>query len=1009
MKPVVCLRLVGIVFACFMGHNGVAQKQTFGLMHRLSQNTGLSENTTAYLYKDSRGFVWISSIDGLNRFDGIHVKVYKPNNQKNALYGHNIQSRFFENKKNGDLWFCTYEAINRYRRETDDFEYFQITNTATGEKYKSDYYAFYNDETQDSLWVKVGSEMYRFHTESHKQDKITKDIRCQKAIILKNAAGGVKRILSFDRGLDEINIGVPDKWCKKGLFMQANGQPRFFIFDIFVENDSIYWLATEKGLGHYNRFKQTLEMDERMGATHTLLWDEEKKSLLVSTNTGGILSYDINKKTYTRVFELHTETHPSFKNANYFYADAQGTWWFGVSGQGVGYLHSRKSKFDSYFSTQIKGTSFRNFFEDETGNTWLATTADGFTLFDSLNQKTKHYTIAPNKPKTHADNQILYAFSDNTGCIWAATMSGLARKTKQQTHFKIFNLPTQSIVVLYFCQLKDGRILCGNYYNGIYELKNPYTDSPNLVPFEDFLNYGKPVDFIYQDEDGNLYVSKNEESLLVYQYNNKKFQKIAELPIKGRVCGMLDDSKNKNIVWIGNSFGLIKLNKKKFEIEAVFNEEKGLPNQYIKALISDKDNRLWLNTNKGIISFNPQDSSAHTFTLADGLLAEQGMNYAFFKNKKGYYWFTNIGGVQGFDPTKLKFIGTKPQIKMTNIRINDSLRVFPFNISETQELPPLSYKDNTVTFEFVAMEYSDPTANKIKFKLEGYDKSWINCQNTEGVARYPKLPSGTYHFHIIAANSDEQWLSEQEASIFTITITPPFWERWWFRLFALALLGFSVWSIVHAYTKRKLREQALVLEKEKAILEKENIVLEKENIVLETDKKLLEKEKEKEKALQHERDRIAAEMHDDLGVGLSTIKIISEQLQEMPTITTQKTTLKKVEKITAQSFDLIEKMAIIIWAMNSRNDSLHQLIMKMRTEAHDWLEASNIACVFPVPHQLFDNYDMQKILIDGRKRQNVFLVFKEAIHNIIKHSEAQQTHIHIFFDHNILKIMIRQW
>jgi ligand-binding sensor domain-containing protein len=225
--------------------------------HQISTSEGLSERNNAWVFQDSRGFVWISSIDGLNKFDGHQMKVYRSNfSNPDALHGQNIQSSMFE-APNGDLWFSTYEAINVYQVKTDCFSHVQLTNPVNGEKLIDNYHVFHLDKS-GQLWIamkmKGETHIFTYHIKTGKT-QFWGTTQGNRALALEEN-GAVKSVLSWIYNSDIKSLQMLDcsqRESKQIQFVQITQLKEAKIRQIIADTAGMLWMTTSKGLVHFGQ------------------------------------------------------------------------------------------------------------------------------------------------------------------------------------------------------------------------------------------------------------------------------------------------------------------------------------------------------------------------------------------------------------------------------------------------------------------------------------------------------------------------------------------------------------------------------------------------------------------------------------------------------------------------------------------------------------------------------------------------------------------------------------
>jgi signal transduction histidine kinase len=242
--------------------------------------------------------------------------------------------------------------------------------------------------------------------------------------------------------------------------------------------------------------------------------------------------------------------------------------------------------------------------------------------------------------------------------------------------------------------------------------------------------------------------------------------------------------------------------------------------------------------------------------------------------------------------------------------------------------------------------------------LDSYDDKWIRSA-TSHYTRYSKIPPGIYHFKLRVIDARGK-ISPFQKSI-EIEIRKAFWQTTLFKILAAIILGILVWLLIKGYLASRIRKH--------------------------------QREFEKQQAIEKERTRIATDMHDDLGAGLSRIKFLSETIGLKMQL--QQPIEEEISSIAGYSNEMISKMGEIVWALNEKNDSLSDLLSYARSYAVEYLLQNSIACQVNAPS------DFPSIFVSGEFRRNIYLTVKEALHNIVKHAQANKVIIDIFIDKNL--------
>jgi signal transduction histidine kinase len=307
---------------------------------------------------------------------------------------------------------------------------------------------------------------------------------------------------------------------------------------------------------------------------------------------------------------------------------------------------------------------------------------------------------------------------------------------------------------------------------------------------------------------------------------------------------------------------------------------------------------------------------------------------AALKSSTGDFYFGGISGFNVFRPERLK-----ADTVSANLVIN-SLKVFDKEHALKEDRLELEHFENYLTIQFAAIEFSSPEKIRYSYKLEGFDRHWIDA-GEKRYAHYTNLDPGTYVFHVKAANADGYWTKRDTTVSFVIS--PPFWKTWWFVASAVLVCAFIAYSMHRYRLSQSLRVERL-------------------------------------------RNKIASDLHDEVGSSLTRISIYSDLLRSGTEEEQGKTYLKSISEM---SREIVSTMSDIVWSIDNRNDSTGSLMIRMKDFANEVLQARNIEMTFVIK-----GVDENKNL-DPALKQNIYLIFKESINNIVKHAQAQKVSIAI--------------
>lgn len=415
---------------------------------------------------------------------------------------------------------------------------------------------------------------------------------------------------------------------------------------------------------------------------------------------------------------------------------------------------------------------------------------------------------------------------------------------------------------------------------------------------------------------------------------------------------------NNNNVWIGTRYeGIYQYEVKDDQLIPVahYTTQHGLTDNFVLSLTHDGNNTIWAGTQTGIDKIYRKNGRYIFGNVSKSNNFFQTINRIAVSSDNTVWGLTIEGLLKVSEPDPYATKASPPPLLLTSLEINnrpyrDSARTF-------------SYNQNNFSFSVAAPSFIDERSIQYSYLLLGSGiKTWSIPSNNASF-NFINLSPGDY---ILKVRSDfpEMIYPPQEMS-YSFSIRPPWWQTWWFRVLIVASMMAVTALLVRSYIRRKLEKQRMKLERKQAI--------------------------------EKERTRIATDMHDELGAGLSRIKFLSETIGIKKQ--KQEAVEEDIDKIRQYSHEMIDKMGEIVWALNEKNDSLSDLLAYTRVYAVQYLSENGIACIVDTPTQFASKF------ISGEFRRNVYLTVKEALHNIVKHSQARQVNIHIKTGNELIVII----
>jgi ligand-binding sensor domain-containing protein/two-component sensor histidine kinase len=949
----------------------------------LSIEHGLSQITVHSILQDSKGFLWFGTEDGLNRYDGYSFIVYRYDpSDSNSISDNFIWSMFEDSEKN--LWIGTNSGgLNKYSYSSNSFT--NYNNDIVGE---SNNIRVIFENSNNDLWVGTNnSGLYKFDKVGNSFNKTTIDgednfsIRAicedqygilwigtnenglytydettKNTVHFNSSRGSELRISSnsvWSLKCDKDNniwigtynggLNKYDRKREKIIKFLSDGSNKTIINNnvtsILLDDSNNPWICTEGGLsiydqknGEFNNFKHSLS-DLRSLSNNFLRFITKDKSNLIWIGTvgGGINKLNLHKKF--NQFN-HNPTDKNSLSHNMIRAieeDSKGNVWIGTLGSGINRYDKQKNKIDRFNSKNINLSEdvVTSILEDRNNNLWVGTWGGGLNKIQFVNnstdydvKKTDRFEFNSNDHGSISSNIVQDIYEDSKGILWFGTENGLDRLNTKTNIFEHFKYDPNNDQ-----SVSDNRIQS----NCIIEDKFGYL----------WVGTWKGLNRIHISSD----VDSEEEIQITRFYKN---------------CGLSDNriisifEENNNIqsdtitIWVGTiGGGLNKLvlntdkGKLKNYLIENYTEKDGLPSNVIYGILGDEENNLWLSTNNGISKFNPEKELFRNYDIKDGLQSNQFFWGAFHKTRDGELYFGGINGFNSFYPNKLVENKNIPPLYITKCTIETTDGYSILTLDNVEEIInrkiEMPYDSYNIKFEFTALDLTTPSKNQYKYKLENYDDKWI-MSNYLNTTNYTNVSDGDYKFQVLGSNNDGLW--NNTGAYFEIVIRTPFWKTWWFILLAISVIS----SLVAYY-----------------------IITQIKNIL----------------SVERLRTKLAADLHDNIGSSLTEISILSE------VITTRLKTedadvIKNLDKISAKSRKLIDKMSDIVWLVNPQRDSLYDLILRLQDTYSDLLSDTEIS------FRCENLKSLEKVSLSMEHRQHLFLIFKEAINNSITHSKCAE-------------------
>lgn len=817
----------------------LASLMTFGQRIPISQNLkfdhidtqdGLSQMNVTCIFQENRGFIWIGTDDGLNRYDGYQFITYHHNpKDSNSISSNSISD--IKQDQQGDLWVATRGGLNKLDLKTGLITRY-MHDAADPNSISSDRLNKITLDADGNLWIgtdvagldyldtKGNIFKHYIHSETEKgsisQDNIrTVYIDSKHRLWVGTYSEGLNL---FDKQNNSF-IRLPDLKAKS-------------VRSIFEDSGRRLWIGCtqEEGLFLFNptnttftQFKHDDRIDGSISSGAILsLNEDERGNLWAGIENSGLTIFDHSTAKFRP--QVHDEVDRHSLNGNSIYAickDRLGNMWLGAYNAGISLFKRNTRSFVHHRHNSTPASISNNFvwdiLEDRDKNIWVATDGGGVNKLDAITGKVTNY----NQSNGLSGNHVLILEEDDDGDIWMGTWGNaitvFSPGKNKFTHIKHDPNNPNSIAganIFALARGKKNKMWIGAMDGGLtcYDKTTNTFTRFKFVPDDPKTISSQSIFSLLEDKTGNLWIGTSDNGLNFMDGKTKVFTRYPHAknttgPGDAGVPDVFEDHAGD--IWISTFNGLNRFDplSKTF---TRYTTDQGLPSNIINAVREDENNTIWISTNLGLSAYDPVNDKFKNYTTEDGLQDNEFKPHSALKASDGRLYFGGIRGFNEFTPAGIvKPTGFSP-VLITSFRIFNR----PFvpedqNISDLQNLT-LSNRQTFFSIDYAALDYTSANRKKYAYMLEGFDKEW-NYVDSKNNASYTNVPAGEYMFKVKYQNSTGAW--SPEYSKLQITVTPPFWLTWWF----ITLGVLSAAGCIYAYIT--IRTHAI--KRQKNILEVE--------------------------------------------------------------------------------------------------------------------------------------------------------------------------------------------
>jgi signal transduction histidine kinase/ligand-binding sensor domain-containing protein/DNA-binding response OmpR family regulator len=889
------------VFLLAISFELVAQNQLLHFDH-LGTADGLSELNPNSILQDRRGFIWIATNDGLNRYDGYKFKIFRNDVKDTTSIGNNYIQDIKEDK-DGNIWVATVGGgLNKYDRKTNRFKRY-IHNEKDSKSISSNFVSKIVIEASGEIWA---------GTQQNGLDLFDpKTGNCLHYVNIKNDPKSISEnqiATVYDDSQNNIWIGT----INKGLSLFDRKNNSFINFKhlendkasisgnkitvIFEDSKQQLWIGTqEAGLNLYNKSTGTFKhfINDRRNSNSLVhntiqnIAEDDDHNLWIGTENGGLSIYNPFKNQFFSYF--HDDVDNSSLNGNsidVILKDSAGNMWIGVFGGGINLYRKSKNAFIHYKHSSLPNSLSNDFvlgfFEDDHNNIWIGTDGGGLNMYSLKSGNFTTYKHQDSNKNSIAGDNVLEIKEDDHKNLWIGTwgngVSIMNPKTRTFRSFKHNPSDPSSLSgdnIYAIAQTPDKKIWLGTFGDGL-DLYQPATntfihhrynstDSKSLS--------GDRINTLLSDRNGNLWIGTDDAGLDLYNPGTNSFTHFKHHDnlnslSDNTVSDLYEDNEGK--IWICTLAGL-NIFDPLTQHFTVFKTKEGLSHDNTEAILEDNNGHFWITTNNGLSMYDPKTNKFKNFTTGNGLQADEFKQHAAIKSRTGALYIGGVNGFNSFFPDQIYRAPYNAPLVLTNLQLfNKTVQVaknaddpspLKQDISETRSVT-LPYDQSVISLEYAALDYLSPAKKRYAYVLESFDKGW-NYVEDKNMAVYTNIPPGNYVFRVKSQNSAGVW-SPTVLSL-EVIIVPPYWLTWWFRSLLIIFIAGCAYGAyrfrINSIIKQKVLLESEVKERTEEVMRQSdelqaiNEELQAQSEVLQTQSEELEEQKNQEYLARQEADR----------------------------------------------------------------------------------------------------------------------------------------------------------
>ncbi len=912
MKHIFCvLFLLGIF-------NGLNAQLIFNdesyYTQKFSTDNGLSQSNANAIIKDYKGFLWIGTDEGLNRFDGYEFKTFNNDpNDSTSLKDDKVWVLFEDSQQ--QLWIGTnIGGLNLYNRENQSFTSY-THNSNKNASISNNTITSIHEDTNGRLWIGTlwGLNLFEPDKQTFKKFYYSPDANS----IANNEVQGLAEKngmlwVATKKGLSTIDLETLEAHTIELPPTEFNTDINSRVECLFIDTKGEIWIGTngaglvkfEEASNSYLQYSLKEKTNSNTSEIILTITEESPGELLVGTNGSGMFKFLPDKEKFILV---NSKNDPTLINSSIYgiYKDQEELLWLGVYGNGIVQINKKSRGFHhlEYFDktmADLGKNSILCIVEDFDKNIRFGTDGSGLYKLNTSTHKITSYQNIPRDKSSISGNVIKSLLVDDKGNIYAGTYAnGLNYINTKTNHITRFiskrndstTLPTDHIWDIF--QDSENRIWVG-LLGGFCEFhpdKQYFTRYPIDIFNPNSLG-SSDITKIYEDKKNQLWVGtlegglgrldKNTNQFKRYQYNENNLVGLSNNEIKD----IFEDKKGK--LWVATNGGGLNYYDPDLDLFVWHNSNNDLSNE-ILSVLEDEYNNFWIGSFQGLIKYNLKSNTIKQYTKGAGIQGNEFNYNSKLIASDGTFYFGGLNGLTYFKPDEIKSNLKVPNVALTDFYLfhekldaTKERDILQGNINLVENIE-LTHDQNVITFKYAALDYSVPKKNQYAYKLVGFDKDWNYVQN-QRMATYTNIPPGEYTFHVISSNNEGYW--NEKGKKIAIIISPPWYRETWAYVLFIFGGGLFLYLTINIRTRFLLRQKNILeakvrlrtqqIERQKKDLVKQNHFISEQNEELKQKNEEIQAQREQ----LEEKSVLLEQAHEEIKKTNKELKLYNTELEK---------------------------------------------------------------------------------------------------------------------------------